>query len=196
MQESRNVAARAGRWSARHRKTAVFGWILFVVVAFMIGGKVGTENLTQDQSGVGESGKASKISAAAYPDKHDESVLIQSKTLREDSPEFHAVVADVIERLDATKGVGEIHGPYDKSSASPISGDGHSALVSFEIPGDPLEDPVIAAVDESVVQTEAAQKPTPTSTSNSSGRAVPKRPSWLSSRRTCRRPRSAPCRSP
>src|SRR5687767_342322 len=30
---SRNLAARAGRWSARHRKTAILGWIAFVVLA-------------------------------------------------------------------------------------------------------------------------------------------------------------------
>ena len=42
---SRNLAARAGRWSAQHRKTAVLGWILFVVLATFLGGKVGTKEL-------------------------------------------------------------------------------------------------------------------------------------------------------
>ena len=32
------VAARAGRWSARHRKTAIFGWLAFVVISLVIGG--------------------------------------------------------------------------------------------------------------------------------------------------------------
>ena len=31
--QSRNLAARAGRWSAQHRKTAILGWIAFVVLA-------------------------------------------------------------------------------------------------------------------------------------------------------------------
>ena len=30
---SRNLAGRAGRWSATHRKTAILGWLLFVVLA-------------------------------------------------------------------------------------------------------------------------------------------------------------------
>jgi RND superfamily putative drug exporter len=34
----RNIAASVGRWSARHRKTAVIGWITFVVLAFFLGG--------------------------------------------------------------------------------------------------------------------------------------------------------------
>src|SRR5918994_6924697 len=69
MQPSRNVAARAGRWSAQHRKTAILGWIAFVVLAFMVGGQIGTNTLTNEQTGVGESGQADRIVAAPYP-KH------------------------------------------------------------------------------------------------------------------------------
>ncbi len=158
MQGQRNIAARAGRWSARHRKTAILGWITFVVLAFMVGGKVGMVTLEQDQAGVGDSGKASKIVAGAFPDKHEESVLVQSKGLSENSPRFHAVVADVEKRLEATKGVRAIHGPYDQKDPSAISGDGHSVLVSFEIPGDPTDEAVTATVDETLAQTAAAQK--------------------------------------
>ena len=40
-----NIAARAGRWSARHRKTAIFGWLAFVIAAIFIGGAIGTKEL-------------------------------------------------------------------------------------------------------------------------------------------------------
>ena len=36
-----NLAARAGRWSAQHRKKAIFGWLAFVILAVFIGGSVG-----------------------------------------------------------------------------------------------------------------------------------------------------------
>src|SRR5947207_7722633 len=36
----RNLAARMGHWSASHWKTATFGWLALVVVAFGIGGMV------------------------------------------------------------------------------------------------------------------------------------------------------------
>ena len=68
MQQSRNIAARAGRWSARHRKTAVLGWIVFVVLAFMVGSNIGTRHLTHEESGVGDSGRAAQITKDAYPD--------------------------------------------------------------------------------------------------------------------------------
>ncbi len=38
LKRSDNFAARMGRWSARHRKIAVFGWLAFVVAAVVIGG--------------------------------------------------------------------------------------------------------------------------------------------------------------
>ena len=43
--QPKNLAARAGRWSATHRKTAIIGWILFVVLATVIGGKIGQNQL-------------------------------------------------------------------------------------------------------------------------------------------------------
>ena len=38
MNTSRNLAGRMGRWSARHRKTAVLGWLAFVALAVVLGG--------------------------------------------------------------------------------------------------------------------------------------------------------------
>ena len=133
----RNIAARAGRWSARHRKTAIFGWLAFVIVAFMVGGMTGTNNIENKDSGVGESGAAMKAMSDAFPDeKAGEQVLLQSKKLSASDPAFKAAVADVGERLGKTKHVEELESPYKTGD---ISKDGHSALVKYEIPGDELE---------------------------------------------------------
>ena len=43
--QKRNLAARMGRWSAAHWKTATFGWLALVVVAFAVGGQVGIKNV-------------------------------------------------------------------------------------------------------------------------------------------------------
>jgi uncharacterized membrane protein YdfJ with MMPL/SSD domain len=43
MQRS-NLAARAGQWSAQHRKAAILGWLAFVAVAVVLGGAVGTKH--------------------------------------------------------------------------------------------------------------------------------------------------------
>ena len=61
----RGVAARAGRWSAGHRKTAIWGWIAFVVAAIAIGGALGTKTLPDSKSGDGESATPNRRSNAA-----------------------------------------------------------------------------------------------------------------------------------
>jgi uncharacterized membrane protein YdfJ with MMPL/SSD domain len=130
----RNLAARMGRWSAQHRKTAIFGWLAFVIAAFAFGhGMIKT--LEKQESGVGESGRADKAAFDAFPKKAEESVLVQSKSLEADSPQFRAAVADVMQRLDAVPGVKNLSGPYS-GAANGISPDRHSALVDYELRGD------------------------------------------------------------
>jgi uncharacterized membrane protein YdfJ with MMPL/SSD domain len=159
MQPSRNIAARAGRWSAHHRKTAIFGWLAFVIAAFAIGSLViGNNTLSKEQSGVGESGRADKAAFKAFPKKASEAVLIHSNTLKTDDPQFHAAVADVTKRLRATKGVEAIKSPYTDSSSG-VSPDGHSALVDYELPGDALE--TKKSIDAPLAAIEAADRANP-----------------------------------
>ena len=68
MERSRNLAARAGRWSARHRAKAIVGWLVFVVLAVAIGGSVGTQTLDEEDYGVGESREADQAYADAFPE--------------------------------------------------------------------------------------------------------------------------------
>jgi uncharacterized membrane protein YdfJ with MMPL/SSD domain len=161
MQQSRNLAARAGRWSARHRKIAILGWFAFVILAFVVGGKVGTQQLTDETSGVGESGQATRIHADAYPKQTEEMVLISSTKLKSDAPEFKAAVDDVMHRLKATDGVEQVENPYTAEGAGHISSDGHAARIGFVVPGDKETTHVKDIVDATVTQTEAAQKANP-----------------------------------
>ena len=100
MDSTRNLAARAGRWSAHHRKKAIFGWLAFVIVAVFIGGSVGTQTLDGDDFGIGESGRADKAIGDHFPEKGSESVLIQSRDgIRNTDPEFRTTVTDVVRML-------------------------------------------------------------------------------------------------
>ena len=74
----KGLAARAGVWSARHRKLAIWGWLAFVFLAFAIGAAVGTKALDNSDTGVGESGRADSTLRAAAPKHADEMVLVQS----------------------------------------------------------------------------------------------------------------------
>jgi uncharacterized membrane protein YdfJ with MMPL/SSD domain len=148
----RNLAARAGRWSASHWKTATFGWIAFVVLAVIVGGAVGTKQLTDSGATPGEAGRMSRILDAGFEQPVEESVLVQSRTLDVKSPAFRRAVDDVVQRLERIPVVGEIESPLDAAFPERISADGRSAVVAFDIRGDPDTaadriDPVIDAVD-------------------------------------------------
>jgi uncharacterized membrane protein YdfJ with MMPL/SSD domain len=150
MKNARNLAARAGRWSAQHRKTAILGWLAFVVAAVMIGGSIGTDTRSQDEAGPGESGRADETLSDAFGDEVSESVLVQSDDLTAGEPEFRAAVNDAMAAVSAEDGVREVRSPYRTGE---ISEDGHSALVSFELAGNLDEagdrvDPVLSAVGQ------------------------------------------------
>jgi uncharacterized membrane protein YdfJ with MMPL/SSD domain len=152
MNSQDNLAARVGRWSARHRKTAIGGWLVFVVLAVVLGGMAGTNTLEYADSGVGEAGRADSTIYHAFPKKSDEGVLLQSASVTAGSPQFKAVVAHAMGRLDKTKRVGEVTSPYAGGGAK-VSPDGHSALVGYTLPGDEtkaktaIEAPVAAIAD-------------------------------------------------
>jgi uncharacterized membrane protein YdfJ with MMPL/SSD domain len=127
MQTKRNIAARAGRWSARHRKVAIFGWLAFVFVALAIGGSLGTKTLTPNEGGPGESGRANAVLTDSYKQDKVERVLVQSRSGSTKDAEFRAGMRDVKHRLRATGSAVRIHTAY--------SHDGRSALVALNVKG-------------------------------------------------------------
>src|SRR5919106_2810787 len=132
---ARNLAARAGRWSARHPWKAILTWFAFVIAAVMIGGSVGTETISDEEYGVGESGSADRAVADAFPDEESETVLVQSEDgVTADDPRFRATVDDVVSQLNRTRDVAKVKSPFTPANAGNISEDGRSALVPFEIP--------------------------------------------------------------
>ena len=58
------VVERIATWSARHRKTALLGWLLLVAGAIVVSGMIGTKNLNSYDPG--QAGRASTRSA--WPD--------------------------------------------------------------------------------------------------------------------------------
>ena len=56
--ERRPVVERIAGWSARHRKTAVFGWLALVAVLFVAGQALGSKNLPSYDPG--QSGQAER----------------------------------------------------------------------------------------------------------------------------------------
>jgi uncharacterized membrane protein YdfJ with MMPL/SSD domain len=131
-----NFAARAGRWSARHRKAAILGWIVFVFAAFMAGNMAGTQQISDRDSGDGESGRAERVLYDAFPQRAEETVFVKSARFSATDPEFRQTVQDVVSRMERLKVVGDVQSPYAPGNAGQISSDGRSALVTLDVRGD------------------------------------------------------------
>ena len=63
----RPVVERIAGWSARHKKTAVFGWLALVALLFAVSQALGTKNLpSYDPGQAGQAERALHQAAPAY----------------------------------------------------------------------------------------------------------------------------------
>ncbi len=140
----RNLAASIGGWSARHWKTAVFGWLAFVVASVFVGISVGTTFIDESSANVGEARKADRMideagfnrNAQGEPiDDLGEMVLVQSKAHTVGDAAFRAVVEDVERTLHGLPETTELDSPLDPRHADQVSADRHSALVMYQPKG-------------------------------------------------------------
>src|SRR5262245_29716030 len=126
-------AARLGGWSVRHRKTAVLGWLVFVLAA-AFGTAVGQRQMTMHEYAAGDSALAVRIlDEAGIRPQAGEMVLIHSGTMTAEAADFKAAVTELIAPVQATGDVVDIREPYQTGL---ISSDRHSALVQFTMTGD------------------------------------------------------------
>jgi RND superfamily putative drug exporter len=131
-----NLAARAGRWSAAHWKTATFAWIVFVIASVAIGSAVGVVKLSDAENATGEASRAQAIlQSAGFSQPADENVLVRSKTQTVADPAFRATIDRVAARLRTLPQVQQVRSPLAPAGVKAISPDRHAALVQFSIRG-------------------------------------------------------------
>ncbi len=138
LKKSNNIAARMGRWSANHWKTAVFGWIAFVVIAVAVGGAVGTKKIDQQNANVGQSHRADEIlkKAGFQTDPQTEIVLVQSKQFTIHDPAFRSTVRDAVAAVGPFGAITKnLRSPLAPGHADQVSADGHTAMVEFDMRG-------------------------------------------------------------
>src|SRR6188508_325348 len=123
LKRSNNIAARMGRWSASHWKTAVFGWLAFVVAASYIGMNVGMKNLKDEDYSTGQSHKADLILKKGFPqsDPQTEFVLVQSTKLSVNAAAFRATVNDVVGAVKDNPNIKNLKSPYAAGNGDQVS---------------------------------------------------------------------------
>jgi len=121
-----SIAARLGGWSVRHRKTAIIGWLLFVIAASMIGAMAGQTTMKPYENGAGDSARAERIlSDAGIQHPAGEMVIVHS-----DQPDgWRDAAGAVAAGVRAT-------GRIDHLQPALAAKDGRDGLVRFEMTGD------------------------------------------------------------
>ena len=121
-----NFAARAGAWSAGHRRTAIIGWFLAVIVAAAVGGTIGTR--TDKHEGSGQSGRVDASLRAHFPQSASEAILLQERrgTRIQRDPAYGQALSDLTARVRAVPHV------FDLRTGT-VSRDGRSAIVTLEL---------------------------------------------------------------
>jgi RND superfamily putative drug exporter len=125
------TTVRLARWSATHPWRAIVMWIVFVAVCFAAGGAAGTKGPTKHQLGVGESGRASDITALGGLDSPAaENVLITARS---------GTLNQAAARQAATETATKMRPLTDVEKVAPpvTSPDGKALVVVVTMRGDP-----------------------------------------------------------
>jgi RND superfamily putative drug exporter len=157
------IVERVAGWSVRHRKTAVFGWLLLVVAAVVIGQRLGTQNLNSYDPG--QAGRAERVLAQPVVQQPDsESVLIQGRSASQTyahDPQIREAVRQVVAALRSVPAsAAGIQSPLTSqglAGAGLISG--RSALVTFNVAGNPDNDDQAVVPAMNAVAAVAAHHP-------------------------------------
>jgi putative drug exporter of the RND superfamily len=144
------VVERIAGWSARHRKTAVFGWLLLVIGTVVLSSMLGTKNLPSYDPG--QAGQAERVlNRPSVIQQPSESVLIQPRSGGPgyaSDPQLRQAVAQVVAALRHLPRVAaDIQSPLARGGQGLVSADGRSALVTFTVTGnqDNTDQTVVAA---------------------------------------------------
>ena len=121
LKRSNNIAARMGRWSASHWKTAVFGWLAFVVVAVAIGMVVGPEERSTRTTRTSASRtRRPDPQRRRLPGRPADRDRRSSRARRSPSriPAFKAAVDDVVGAVTPFATIKNLRSPLDPAMAT------------------------------------------------------------------------------
>jgi RND superfamily putative drug exporter len=136
------------------------GWLAFVIVAFLIGSSAGVVTMRDEEFAIGDSRAAEKVLADEFAaERAREMVLIQSRDGPLGRAELEDAVVDLVARLSRAAAVAGIESPLDPANSGQLSQDGRSALLTFQITGDP--DTAGDRVGPSLAATAAVQRAHP-----------------------------------
>jgi putative drug exporter of the RND superfamily len=125
-----SIAHRTARWCALHPWRAILGWVAFVAFAVGLATMIPTQETTDADYRLGESGRADAMVASADFDEPDtEQVLISAGSGDLDKAQAQQAAAAVVAEMTELPGVDEVAEPQ-------VSPDGTAYLVSIKLARD------------------------------------------------------------
>ena len=132
---------RIAGWSARHRKTAVLGWLVMVAAIFVLGSMLPASSVPSNDAG--QSGRAEQtLQRLGFTVPPAESVLIQQRGSAAAGGRFATdpAMRQAVQQVTAAlaglpRSASDIASPFDPGHTGLVSADGRSALVTFKVPG-------------------------------------------------------------
>ena len=150
---SNNIAARMGRWSASHWKTAVFGWLAFVVASLAVGMQVGTKQLDQrrrQRRRVASRRADPEATPGSSPTRRRSSSSSRARSSRRTTRRSRPSSARPSAPSGPSRRCTNLRSPLDPGHGDLVSDDGRTVMVQWEMKGklDEAEkkiDPILAA---------------------------------------------------
>ncbi|HEX5090486.1 MAG TPA: MMPL family transporter [Nocardioides sp.] len=125
-----SFAHRTARWCALHPWRAILGWVAFVAFAVGLATMIPTQETTDADYRLGESGRAdAMVSSAGLEEPDTEHVVISSKSGRLDTQQAEQAAFAVVTAMKKLDGVDEVAEPQ-------VSPDGSAYLVSIQLARD------------------------------------------------------------
>ena len=125
-----SLAHRVARWCATHPWRAILGWVAFVALAVGLAAMVPTQDTTDADGRLGDSGRAAAmVDRAGFEDVDTEQVLVTAASGELDRAEARSAAAELVAGMTALEEVDQVAEPQ----ASP---DGTAYLVSVQLARD------------------------------------------------------------
>jgi putative drug exporter of the RND superfamily len=163
--EGRPVVERIACWSARHRKSVVGVWLLFLGAAILVGQLLGSQ--ARPQYAPGQAGQADRIlHNLGVVTRPAESVLIQARNPRArgatfaTDPQLRQAVQQVVTALGRLpRAAADIASPLGPGGRLLVSRGGRSAMVTFQVAGPNATADTTVAADMAAVAAVQARHP-------------------------------------
>jgi putative drug exporter of the RND superfamily len=133
--QPRGTIARIARWSARHRKSVIVGWVAAVIAVLALSSAVGTSYTNDTSNGNTESQRATDLLKRDFPTQAGDTdqIVLHATDGKVTDPGVRSRVEPMLAKVSRLPHVTEVVSPYGKAGAEQIAPGGHIAYAQVNL---------------------------------------------------------------